>query len=208
LELQHLGWNALTVAFYGTIIFTFISGWGQWEQFQTIRRTRSGQSLSVFWIMFGATMMAVVYIYGLHTRSIALMVNGAVLGVGYTLVLWGLSVFKGLTKSDKRWAAVFALVIFTMAILPSKTWFFLLVSFSNIAATTAQPYEMWKNKNAGVVNIRFIISLIASTLFWVVYAFSVGDLALQIICPAFLAILVVTAAFWFRYRNVPESALA
>lgn len=201
MELDHLGWNALTVGFVGVLLFSFVEGWGVWQQNKTIWKSKSGESVSVIWFTYSTALFGVVFIYGLSTKSIALTFNGLLLTLLYIPLVVGLWKFKGFTKIEKICSAFFLAIAIACVFVPYKDWFFLIFTAGNILFSFTQPYEIWKNKSSGVIEIKFLTVFLASTIFWMTYAYASHDWVLKIISPAYLVILSVTIILWFKYRR-------
>lgn len=206
MELEQLGWNALTIGFLGTMIFTLIEGWGLREQGKTIWRTQSGQSVSIITFCYFAALFSILFIYGLSVKSIAMTFNGIVLSVLHIPILRGLWKFKGFTKTEQLLSIAFLATVCTTLFVSFKDVIFLVISFGNIAALSMQPYEIWKEKSSGAVEIKLLAVYLTSTSFWIIYAYSIHDWVLQIICPAFLVIFSITTILWFKYRSPNERA--
>jgi len=200
MELKNFGWNVVTIGFCGTIFFTLLAAWGLWQQAKKIWQNRSGQSVSVFWFSYNIFLFSANIVYGSSIRSLALIFNGALLSLMYFPVVIGLAKYKGF-KPIQKWLFVlyFGLIIL-MIILPIKSQLYLLFSFVNIIALITQPWEIMRNKNSGMVEVKLILVYLASTLFWVAYAFAIKDWALQIICPTYLIIWVATLILWKKYK--------
>lgn len=201
MELQTLGWNVLTFGFIGTLVFALVEAWGLWKQNKEIWRQKSGQSLSVTWVMYGAFLLMAGALYGTSIGSIALMAAGTLIGLMHLPVLVGLYKFKGYTRWNHALLISLFVALWFMRESPHQDWFFLAFSFGSIASSVMQPYEIWRNKDAGVVAIQFVLAFLASTVFWVIYAFAIGDWVLMIISPAYLVILTATLCLWAKYRN-------
>ena len=201
MELSQFGWNALTIGFLGTVLFTFVEAWGVWQQKRAIWENQSGESVSVIWFSYFAALMAVMLIYGITIKSITLILNGLLLAILHVPILVGLWRFKGYTRTEKAMTACFLAAIAAMAIVPFKDWFFLLFTAGNVLFSLGQPYEIWKNKNSGVVEIKLLAVYLVSSLFWLIYAYAIGDWVLQILSPAYSVILTLTVLVWFRYRR-------
>ena len=201
LEYQHWGWNSLIIGSAGTIIFTFFEGWGILKQNESIWREKSGESVSVSWFSFLGFFFFAFILYGVHLKSIAIVVNGSVLGPLHLPVLWGLWKYKGFTGKEKLLFVLSVLMVPAMAFIPWKSEVYLLLSIGTIIALASQPWEIWENKNAGVLEIRLIGIYLVSTGFWVAYAFATGDLPLEIITTAALFLLLITCLLWFKYRK-------
>lgn len=204
MELQQLGLNAVTVGALGVIFFAFVQAWGLWQQKKTIWKNQSGQSISVTWLSYFTCLDVVVFIYGWSINSIAMMVNGGLIFL-YVLIMIGLWKFKGFSKLEKFLGICLLIVIVVTIFIPAKDWMFLIVSFGSILSLIMQPYEIWKNKNSGVVEIKLIIVYLISTTFWIIYGYTINDWVLKIICPSYFVIFSITVCFWFIYRNPNHS---
>ncbi|OGY42633.1 MAG: hypothetical protein A2Y82_03035 [Candidatus Buchananbacteria bacterium RBG_13_36_9] len=200
MELKNFGWNLLTIGFCGTIFFTLFAAWGLWQQAKKIWLNKSGLSVSVFWFSYNIFLFSANIVYGYSINSLALVFNGVLLSLMHFPVLIGLAKFKGF-KPIQKWLFVLYLGLIVLLIaLPIKSQMYLLFSFVNIIALITQPWEIMKNKNSGMVEIKLIVVYLASTLFWVAYAFAIKDWALQIICPAYLIIWIATLILWVKYK--------
>ena len=200
MELKNFGWNAVTIGFGGTIFFTLLAAWGLWQQAKKIWLNKSGQSVSVFWFSYNIFLFSANIVYGYSINSLALVFNGTLLSLMHFPVLIGLAKFKGFKSIQKGLFILYLGLIILMVILPIKSQMYLLFSFVNIIALITQPWEIMKNKNSGMVEIKLIAVYLASTLFWVVYAFAINDWALQIICPTYLIIWIATLILWVKYK--------
>ena len=200
MELQNLGWNAASVGFVGTLVFTVVEAWGLLQQNKAIWRSRSGRSVSVTWFSYFAALSFAYGVYALTIGSIALVFNGFVLALFHAPIIVGLWKFKGFSRVEKFLGACFLAAMAVTILTPAKDWFVLLFSFGSIVSYLAQPLEIWRRKSSGVVEIRLLAVYFVSTSFWVLYAFAVGNWVLRITCPAYLVILGATIALWFRYR--------
>jgi len=199
-EWQNWGLNALTIGSLGTIAFTFVEWWGLWKQKQAIWNEKSGESVSVSWFSYGTFFFAAFLFYGVHIASVAVIIN-SLLAIIHIPILVGLWKFKGFSRHEKVQFVLLAGMVPAMAFLPWKDELFLIISFGTLYSFGTQPWELWKTKKAGVVEIRLIGVYFLSTLFWVVYAFAIGEWVLEIITPIVLIILGLTSVLWFKYRN-------
>jgi len=203
-EWQGWGYNALTISFIATAVFTVLEGWGFLMQNRSIWRNKSGESISVsLFIYFGCLFMTVI-LYGYYIRSMAAIFNG-MLGFLHLPILFGLWKYKGFTKLEKAASCLFPLMIPAMIFLPWKDLLMISLLFGTIIPLVMQLYEMWRAKSAGVLNARFVAILIISTAFWVVYAFAIQNWVMEVIYPLTLVILVLIFALRFRYTPLSLS---
>ncbi len=203
IEFQSWGYNAATIGFIGTAMFTILEIWGLWQQNKTIWKNpeKRGASVSIPWFSCFATGMTVSAIYGVSINSVALIFTGVSLGLMHIPILIGLWKFKGYSRFEKILCLLFLGVITAMAYTSAKNWFMLIVSFGGAVFSLAQPYEIWKKKDAGVVEIKLLIVYLLGTFFWIIYSFAVGDWVLEILNPSYFAILALTTILWFKYRQ-------
>jgi len=200
MELQHIGWNAITIGLFGTTIFTFIEYWGLVQQNRAIWLAKSGKSISVLWFCYSMAMFISMIIYGIEIKSIAFLIN-SILGIVHIPIIIGLWKYKGFSKMEKNFSILLIGCMGAMYILPHKDWFFLGLSFANIIVGIFQPWEIWKNKDAGVVEIKMLTAYTLGSSFWVIYAFAINDWVLKIVCPTFLLFLFTTIFLWFKYNK-------
>ena len=64
MELENLGFNALTISFFATIFFSLLAAWGLIDQDRKIWSKKSGQSLSSIWFIWASFFFLSNIIYG------------------------------------------------------------------------------------------------------------------------------------------------
>jgi len=200
-EYQNWGFNALIVGSVGTIFFTFLEAWGLWRQNKLIWKEKSGESVSVGWFSYLGFLFLTLIVYGYSVKSISIVINGLVLGPLHFPILLGLWKFKGFSHREKLVFTISAMMLLAMILLPWKNIVFVVINFGTIISLSLQPWEIWKNKNAGMVEIRLISVYFVSTVFWVIYAYFLGEWALKIITPIALFLFGLTIFFWLKYRK-------
>ena len=199
-EWQGWGYNALTISFIATAVFTVLEGWGFWMQNLSIWRSKSGASISVSLFIYFCCLFITVIAYGFYIKSIAAIFNG-MLGFLHVPILFGLWKYKGFTKLETGALCIFPLMVPAMISLPWKDLMMISLLFGTIVPLLMQLYEMWRAKSAGVLNARFIGILIISTAFWVIYAFAIENWVMEVIYPLTLVILILIFALRFRYAR-------
>lgn len=199
-EWSQLGYNITTVGLLGTVFFTFLEAWGMWEQNTTIWRQKSGLSISVIWMSNSTALFASVLIYGLSSRSFALFFNGFLLLFHFPVML-GLWRFRGFTRIEKLLAILFLAIVIAALMLPIKDWAFFFFSIGSLLFSVMLPIEIWRNKNSGAVEIKLLAVLLASTIFWLIYAYTSGDWVLKINTPAYMVTFATSIILWFKYRQ-------
>jgi uncharacterized protein with PQ loop repeat len=203
-EWQGWGYNALTISFIATAVFTVIEGWGFWMQNISIWRKKSGESISVVLFIYFGCLFTTVIVYGYYINSMAALFNG-MLGFLHLPILFGLWKYKGYTKLEIGCLCAFPVMIPAMIFLPWKDLLMISMLFGSIIPLSMQLYEMWRAKSAGVVDARFIGVLIISTAFWVVYAFAIHNWVMEVIYPLTLVILILILMLHFRYTPVSSN---
>lgn len=209
MELQQWGWNPITIGFVGTLVFIFVRAWGYWYQTKKIWTERSGQSVSVtaFIYMAGANCCGLTY--GIAIDSFALIINGLMTLLLLLPILSGLWKFKGFDR--KEWMlCVFLLgAVVALVLSPFKDVIFLASMLGMIASAWLIPWEIFRNRDAGVVEIRMLFAGFMNASFWLVYAIAIGNWVLMLINPLILVSIVVTITLWWKYRRVstPRTAV-
>lgn len=205
-EYQNWGWNMMAVSVVGTVIFTLVVARGLWRQNKNVWSKRSGESLSVVWFAYFTGMFSSAILYGIHQSSATIVFNCAILLVMHFPILRGLWRFKVWSLSEKIQTTVYVFVMpIAMAIIPNKEATFVVFSLGMIYSASTQPWEMWRNRSAGVVDAQFIVCQIVSTMFWGIFAFTTGAIALMILNPALFVLFSATLYFWYLYRAQQEA---
>jgi uncharacterized protein with PQ loop repeat len=201
IEFQNWGLNALTVGAIGTIIFTFVETWGLWQQNKTIWKFESGQSISIVYFAYATGVFMSVLIYGIAEHSLAMIINGFFLTLFHLPILIGLWKFESFSTWDKRICVGIIAYMILMSLVPFKDILFMIFSFTNVLFTCTQPWKIWREKDAGAVEIKLIFTYLANTFFWIAYAYTIHDWVLQIICPCYFVLSALIIVLWFKYRN-------
>ena len=77
MELENLGFNALTISFFATIFFSLLAAWGLIDQDRKIWSKKSGQSLSSIWFIWkGFSRTDWLIIVLLSTLSFFMVISG------------------------------------------------------------------------------------------------------------------------------------
>lgn len=199
-EWPQLGYNAVTIGLIGTVVFTFLEIWGMWEQNATIWRQKSGLSVPVTWMCNSTGLFAAALAYGLASHSFALFFNGVLLFFHFPILV-GLWKFKGFTYKERAFACLFLILCLAAAILPISDWIFLFFLIGGLGFSVLAPYEIWRNKNSGAVEIKLLVTILFCQIFWTVYAFAISDWVLRLTAPAFFVTFSLTIFLWFKYRQ-------
>lgn len=217
-EYQKFGLNTTTITAIGILCITLFQAWGMTGQVRTIWRTRSGEGLSVLWFSYTMWFFVAAIVYAFHTRSGAMLVNASVMMTGHLAILAGLWRFKGWTWSETGQTVLYAAIPMIVAMvpdtriealaMPGTDAAFMVFSFGTIYAVATQPWEMWRKKTAGIVAVKLIAVHILAVVFWTVYAFHIGAVALQILNPILFVLFALTVLFWFMYREQESKATA
>lgn len=200
-EIQNFGLNAITISAVATAIFTLVTVWGLFKQNKLIWSSKSGQSIAVPWFICAALNFYSMFIYGFVTNSGALMFNGFLAGLFHIPVLIGLRKFKGFSHKDNAMLFIFALALLAMIFLPIKGGMYLFFSLSATVTLAMQPWEIWKQKSSGVVDIRLILIYFIATSFWAVYSSLLKNWRMELVFDSALFVLFITILLWLKYRK-------
>lgn len=205
-EYTQWGLNASTIGSLGTIVFTAIEGWGLRKQNQNIWSHNSGASVSVTLISFLMFFLFAFGMYGYYVKSISMLVNGIILGALHVPILCGLCTYKKFTSTDKWSIGLSSFMVPAMLILPWKDGTYLFIAFCASLSGVTQAWEIFREKDSGVVDIRLLLTYFGSTLFWVIYATAIELKPLILMTWITLIILAVIIALWQLYRKPPVAA--
>lgn len=206
IEIEQFGLNAITITFIISASVAFLEAWGLWQQNMTLwcYPEKKGQSLSVCWFCYIAAAFVISAFYGLSKKSLNLTFCGALLAILHIPILVGLWKIKGFKKAEKIFALFLFLLVLATAI-PStvlRSFMFLAFSIPTAIVLATQPYEIWKNKNSGVVEINLLRTYFLGGLTWVGYSLAVGDPILIIVNFLNMAVILVTVVFYYKYKTV------
>ena len=201
MELNHFGWNAMTVSFIATVILTMSRAWAVMHQNSNVWRERSGKSVPVSVYVSSLFSLIATLIYGISESKVALIINGGTLFPLHIPILIGLWRYKGLALREKALAVVMIAMIGLMLVSPSKGGFYLVLAGTSVLMFIEQPWLIWANQSRGVVSIKFLSVSLISSCFWTMYSFAVNDLPLKIICISFFFIALVAVLLWLRYNE-------
>jgi len=200
-EYQGWGYNSLTVGTIGAFTFLIFETWGMYKQAKKIWDDRSAGVLSVHWFGYVAGFMLACVPYGIAIKSATITTAAVVVFIFHLPILWGIYIFRGYKKHEVIGLWLYALMLPAMVLLPWIDIVYLACSMGTIWAFASQPWEMWRAKDRGEVEIQMIVIFLVSFTFWTIYAFAVQAIALMILNPFLLAILVVTIILWMYYPN-------
>ena len=203
-EIKQFGLNAVTVAFFGTLLFTVLQAIALLKQRAKVRKTRSGESVSfIFFTYFGFSALA-VSIYGNYKSSLALVLNG-LLGFFSLAIVVNLLRFKPLSKVEKRSGIASMLVIPAIIIFPQKDIVFFVFCLIISATLLLQIVEIIKNKSSGSVHPTQSVVSIFSSSFWLTYAVITGNWALMGNSILALAMWATMIALYYKYKTVSQA---
>lgn len=199
-EWRHWGWNALTISFLATVAINVLHGWSVCQQAITIRRLRSGVSVSVPFFAFMSCTFFVFFCYGVIIDSLAAALNGA-LGCFYLAVVVQLWRVRRFTAFEKLLICTIPIAVASMLFAPYRELQLLVVLGAGLLPMLHQAWTIRRNRSIGAVDPRFLLVFLASSFFWTVYAFAIGDIVLEIINPIGLAIQSLIVALWLACRS-------
>lgn len=196
-------WNAEFIGGTGIVVFVFVGLWALLRQNKDIWNGESGKSVSVIWFMYFLFLHIAIAIYALSLEKLSwpLLVNGVVRGGPHIPILIGLYKFKGFSRKEKWLLVIFSAGIAAMFFLPYKEMFFIVWSVGAFLSMLTQPYEIRKEKDAGVVNIHLLIFYLIGSVFWIVYSAGIRNWAVCSVSISYLFVSVLAIAAWIKYRK-------
>jgi len=201
IEYQNWGLNMVTFSFLGTAFFSLLQGWSLLKQNGTIRRKKSGKSLSVTLFIYSGCYFFSFFVYGVLNQSMGMMVNG-LLGIPYIPIILALHEYKGFTKTNWITLVIFSLMIPLVYILQGsvRDMFVLCGLFGLGFPLIGQIREMYKEKSAGAVEPRFIIVFMLASVFWFIYGVVIENWIFIVFNPASIVILGIILFLYYKYK--------
>lgn len=202
IEYQNWGFNMATFSFFATLFFTVWQGISLFQQGATIRKKRSGESLSVIFFAYCGSYFFAFLIYGITKHSVAMTFNG-LLGIPYIPILMGLHKYKGFTASDWMSVLIFPLMIPIVLILEEsrRDLFILTGLFYILVPLVFQTWGMYKTKSVGAVEPKFLKAFMASGVFWFIYGLSGGGWIFVVFNPISITVLGTALFLYHRYNT-------
>jgi uncharacterized protein with PQ loop repeat len=204
-ELQEIGWNAVTLSFIATFVTLVIGLWGLWKQNRTIWRMRSGESVSVIMYSYTTAFFIAAAVYGLQTGSLALTANLFRLLLLVPIMV-GLLKFKKFRPWEKVLSVLFIGITVAMLLLPHKDWLFLALCVCSWVSIVTQAVEILHKGEIGAVDVRMLWTMLVTASAWLVYGFAVHDWVLMATNPIYAAIVAITVAIWYVVRRKSATA--
>lgn len=201
-EWKNWGMNILTFSSIGAIIITMFQAWSFIKQSRTIWNKRSGDSVSMMMFGYALFHLMAFTVYGFAERGITIIINGLLFLCVIPIVI-GLFKFKRITRAERHCVTAFGMLPAVMFFIPYKQIFLLCLLTCLLVAFAFPAYEIWRNKDAGVVEVRVTIASMTANMFWGVYAFMVGDVPLMIFNPLSFMLMVSTLLLWIKYKRRP-----
>ncbi len=157
--------------------------------------------MSVGMMLFLTSLCTAAVIYGWTSKQPPLVFNGLVLGLGFGIIAIGLWKFGGYRAWEYWFGALLLASLAGMVLTGGHDRWYFVYSCGSAAALTLQPWEIWRKRDAGVVDIRLLLLFEASNMFWVVYAYAIRNWVLMVLCPVYVVILLVAIILWLIYRR-------
>jgi uncharacterized protein with PQ loop repeat len=201
-EAQQWGEIVTRVSFFATLFFTCSIMYGLWKQRGIIRKSHSAKAVSLKMFTYMMWLYFAFGYYGWTKHSISSTFNGAC-GFFYLLVLWEFAKYGKSTPTDRVVMIMSPLMLAIMLLTPWKETAITLFLLGSTTFMVDQLQQIRRDKNAGSVSGMYIVSFLTSTMFWTVFAYKTGQVALLIVNPFVLVIMVAIVYAWWQYRDRP-----
>jgi uncharacterized protein with PQ loop repeat len=140
--------------------------------------------------------------YGWTRMSIAMIFNGAI-GFFYIGVLVTLKRYEKFSAREVLFMKVLPIMIVLTIVLPwiLQEHMITAILFGSLFWMANQPYQIWKNKDAGSVDIKYIGVFLTSVMFWTVFAFKTHTVPLMLVNPFVFVIMGTTVLLWLKHKK-------
>ncbi|OHA10443.1 MAG: hypothetical protein A3H69_05415 [Candidatus Sungbacteria bacterium RIFCSPLOWO2_02_FULL_47_9] len=199
---EYKGWglNLLTVSFLATVFFNVLEAMSCMKQAGAIAAQKSRMSVSANMMAYFAVFHAVIGVYGVYANSLVAICSGG-LTFFYLPILRAMKNIGGFTRAEKRTMFIFSLLLPAVIFLPWKTQISAVTFVGASFAFSQLPWQIWKEKSRGVVQMKLVLVYTASTMFWLFYAYTGGDMLFKTLTPVNLALCFATIVLWLEYPN-------
>ena len=176
--------NAEFIGFVGTLFFTLWVTWAAMRQIALIWKNERVQSLSLDFAWYSLMYFTVRLAYGLDKALLPVVIHAAIRLL--VVVPFVISIFKFHAYSRWDWIRFCSIMaILPIALLqPDLDTPFLVLSLVGVSIFFHQPYSIFRNRNAGIVEIRVYIVSTLNVTFWIIYSLAVNDL--NILVPSII----------------------
>lgn len=201
-EVVGFGWNGMTYTFLTTLFFGFIQGWALIKQAERIFTDprRDAASVSAPMMSFLLFHFMAFGIYGYHEKSLAMMINSLIFILHIPVVV-GIVRFKRLSKLEWILSVLPAVVPFIMVFASRRDFVFFASFIVAIIFIAMQPFEIWRKKDAGSVEPKMYYAYLPGTVFWFLYAITIGDWVIVTLNPVIIVLFVATIFLCRKYRK-------
>jgi len=205
LEYKVWGWNFPTSVVAISFVYLFFELWALWKQNKLIWLERSGETVSIIWFSYYGIHAFAGIMYGIQIQSIAVMSTSLMLGLIHIPIVIGLWKFKAaegtLRRHEKVQVALFPLMLPAVIFLPYIDLVYSLFTLGIMYGLVIQPYEMWRTRSRGVLEVRVIFIYLGSSLIWTSIGFYLHIPLFMLFSPLSTLCLVAMLILWFRFAK-------
>lgn len=199
-DIEFIGFNGVTASMIIILISLFFEASGLLSQAKAICENNSTKSMSIAMYLYLIFMFLSSLVYGIKTRALLITCNGLLFLFCLPVAL-ELIKRKGLNKNELTLLVICAISIVAMIIFPIKEIVYTIFMLFSVLFLLLQPYEMYKVKSRGVVEIKLIIIYFVTTIFLVYYAFAIKDKLFIGITLLTLFVLGFVIIYWFLLKE-------
>lgn len=192
-EIRTFGMNASTFWAIGVIFITFVQAYGSYELSRAIYRNESARGVSLYMLGYWHALMWCFAYHAWNVNSIVMMFNGVLLAVLYSVALFAVVRYEGISRVGYLKIVIPLLVMpATFMIFTGEDVLLLVLMVIGLIFLLDQTRVLYVEKKVGSFEPRFIYTLLLASIFWFFFAVSIGEFALTIINPMVLLISLVT----------------
>lgn len=183
------------------IVFGILSTFALGKQTHTIYSKQSGSGVSVILYLYNLGFLTAAIIYGVRYQSFNLVLSCLVALALSSLIIVGLFQYKTWTRVECAAIPLAIFMPFAMLYGAKMDVLYAVFSIGSSAVLALQPWELWKQKTIGVLDIEPLVVFLASNAVWSTYALMIGALGLFVGSAVKVALLALTSILWFHYRH-------
>ena len=199
-EVKSFGLNAKTISALMIVVLSTYQMWGVSQQFATIRRKESAESISLPFFIFTFFYMTATIMYGIYTDKLSVIYNGlnAFFFLAVLLIAWR---YKKITGSDIWSLILFSLIIPIMIMVNDKKVAYMSCASLTFLLAFFQLKLLIKKGKRGSLEPKLINVYVVTNSAWLVYGIITKDWVFELSSSIGLALLIIIAILLRVYKD-------
>jgi uncharacterized protein with PQ loop repeat len=190
-----------------TLFFSSLTFFSIFDQIKRIRQNKNAISLDptrnvvVFFIYLAG------FIHGFINADRAIMLN-SLIAIPTLAVIYNIYLFDSLKSVKPKTVAILTAMLIAMIITPYEETLYLVIMMLGYAGAMSQLRTLYTSKTTGSLSPYVYVVGVLSSITWIIYAYSVNDVALKITTPISAVMNVSILLLWTQYKFADKLMLS